>query len=62
MQPDIITDIAIEEWQIAKNDTYVKCVSCDDNIKEDSEWTFVCDDIYCESCLIDADLIGYKYG
>ena len=31
-------------------------------IKESEEWTFVCDDIYCESCLIDADLIAYKYG
>jgi len=62
MQNDYDDTIDIEIWQIAKNDTYVKCVSCDDSIKEDSEWTFVCDDVYCESCLIDADLIGYKYG
>jgi late competence protein required for DNA uptake (superfamily II DNA/RNA helicase) len=61
MQNDIV-DIDIELYQIAKNDTYVKCVSCDDWIKEDSEYTFVCDDIYCESCLIDADLIAYRYG
>ena len=61
MQNDLV-DIDIELYQIAKNDTYVKCVSCDDTIKESEEWTFVCDDIYCESCLIDADLIAYKYG
>ena len=61
MQNNIV-DIDIELYQIAKNDTYVNCVSCDESIKEDSEWSFVCDDIYCESCLIDADLIGYKYG
>ena len=62
MQPDILTDIDIEIYQLAKHDTYVKCVSCDDTIKETDEWTFVCDDVYCEQCLIDADLIGYKYG
>ena len=49
-----------ELYQIAKNDTYT-CVCCDDTIKEDNI-NFVCDDIYCESCLIDADLIAYKYG
>ena len=57
-----LESINSELYQIAKNDTYVKCVSCDDSIKETEEWTFVCNDIYCESCLIDADLIAYKYG
>ena len=60
--PEYNDSIDIELYQIAKNDTYVTCVSCDESIKEDSEWTSVCDDVYCESCLIDADLIGYKYG
>tara|TARA_R110002020_G_scaffold82443_1_gene204080 strand:+ start:381 stop:572 length:192 start_codon:yes stop_codon:yes gene_type:complete len=55
-------DMDYEIQQIAKAENTVTCVSCDDTIKENSEWSFVCDDIYCESCLIDADLIGYKYG
>ena len=57
-----LESINSELYQIAKNDTYVKCVSCDDSIKETENWTFVIDDIYCEACLIDADLIAYKYG
>ena len=60
MQNDIV-DIDIELYQIAKNDTYVKCVSCDDSIKETGEYTYVCMDIYCENCLLDADLVAYKY-
>jgi len=57
-----LESIDSELYQIAKNDTYVKCVSCDDSIKENSEFTYVCEDLYCENCLIDADLIAYKYG
>jgi len=57
-----LESIDMEIYHIAKNDTYVKCVSCDDSIKETEDFTYVCDDVYCENCLIDADLIAYKYG
>ncbi len=60
MQNDL-ESIESELYQIAKNDTYIKCVCCDDSVKEDYIVNVV-GDSYCENCLIDADLIGYKYG
>ena len=62
MQEYELEGIDIELYQISKNDALIECVSCKDLINESEEWTFVCEDIYCESCLIDADLIAYKYG
>ena len=56
-----LESIDMELYHIAKNDTYVKCVSCDDSIKESDDYTYVCMDIYCENCLLDADLVAYKY-
>tara|TARA_R110000824_G_scaffold7678_6_gene34651 strand:- start:492 stop:680 length:189 start_codon:yes stop_codon:yes gene_type:complete len=62
MQEYELEGIDIELYQISKNEARVTCVSCKDSIKESEDYTYVCEDIYCESCLIDADLIAYKYG
>ena len=54
-------DMDYEIQQIARHEASVKCASCGDMVPEDG-FTFVCDDTWCEQCIIDADLIGYKYG
>ena len=57
-----LESIDMELYHIAKNDINLNCVSCDDSLKEDDDYTYVCDDVYCNQCIIDADLIAYKYG
>jgi len=55
---DVISgDSSRDEKQIE-----IKCVGCDTSQNEDKdEFSYVCDDVYCQQCLFDADLIAWSY-
>ena len=55
-----LESIDMERYMEAKHS--VTCVSCADVVPEDGDWHYICEDIYCHQCVIDADIVGHTYG